>query len=336
MQKFNHLSPEQRYQIEILIKEGYSQTHIASVIGVHKSTISRELKRNTGKRGLHSKSYQAKVAINRTRERHRFKRKKIRFTEQLKEQARAWLEGEKLSPELIAARWRVSDMPGVSHETLYRWIWLAKKSHHWRFRKDRVLYKHLRHGKRKRKRGNYRDSRGLIKERVSIENRPSVVERRQRIGDIEVDLMMGKNHQSALLVLVDRATLITTMEKLEGKNAEVIEQKISRRIERIGASFFKSITFDNDKAFANHHRIRDKFNLPTYFTRPYTSQDKGTVENRIGLIRAFLPKGTDLNQYSDEQIQSIETKINNRPVRKFNYLSPIQKLKQKLGVAFIS
>jgi len=86
------------------------------------------------------------------------------------------------------------------------------------------------------------------------------VELRQRIGDIEVDLMMGKNHQSALLVLVDRVTLITTLEKLEGKNADVIEQKITRRIERIGSSFFKSITFDNDKAFTNH-RIRDKFKL---------------------------------------------------------------------------
>lgn len=336
MQKFNQLSLEQRYQIEVLNKEGFSQTAIACRVGVHKSTISRELKRNTGKRGRSAGNYSARIAMNRAQERHKYKPKHRRFTEVMKEQSRIWLEDEKLSPELIAARWRVNGQPGVSHETLYQWIWLAKKSNHWQFRKDRGLYKHLRHGKRKRKRGNYRDSRGLIKERVSIEKRPPVVEQRQRIGDIEVDLMMGKNHQSALLVLVDRATLITTLEKLEGKNADVIEQKITRRIERIGASFFKSITFDNDKAFANHHRIRDKFNLPTFFTRPYTSQDKGTVENRIGLIRAFLPKGTDLNQYSVEQIQSIELKINNRPVRKFDYLSPLQKLKQKLGVALIS
>lgn len=335
MQKFNHLSLEQRYQIEVLNKEGLSQTAIASRIGVHKSTISRELQRNIGKRGRSAGHYSARIAMNRAQERHKYKAKHSRFTESMKEQSRIWLEDEKLSPELISARWRMNGEQGVSHETLYQWIWLAKKSNHWQFRGDRELYKHLRHGKRKRKRGNYRDSRGLIKERVSIENRPAVVEKRQRIGDIEVDLMMGKNHQSALLVMVDRTTLITTMEKLNGKNADVIEQKITQRIERIGASFFKSITFDNDKAFANHHRIRDKFNLPTFFTRPYTSQDKGTVENRIGLIRAFLPKGTDLNHYSVEQIQDIESKINNRPVRKFKYLTPIQKMKQKLTVAFI-
>src|SRR5574343_1797242 len=113
MQKFNHLSPEQRYKIEILIKEGYSQTHIAAVLGVHKSTISRELKRNTGKRGPHAKVYSAKIAIDRTHERHRLKRKKIRFTEALKEQARMWLEQDKLSPELIAAKWKKQEQQGV-------------------------------------------------------------------------------------------------------------------------------------------------------------------------------------------------------------------------------
>lgn len=336
MQKFNHLNPEQRYQIEILIKQGVTQTGIARALGVHKSTICRELRRNTGLRGRNAGEYVARVAQNRTDERHKLKPKNIRFKAELKEQARVWLKEEKLSPELIAAKWELDGNPGVSHETIYQWIWKAKKSKHWSLTRDRDLYKCLRHGKRKRKRGNYRDSRGIIKERVPIEQRPAVVALRERIGDIEVDLMMGKNHQSALLVLVDRATLITTMEKLSGKNAEAIEQKLAKRIERIGPSFFKSITFDNDMAFANHHLIRDKYNIPTYFTRPYTSQDKGTVENRIGLIRAFLPKKTDLNEISTEQIQAIEAKINNRPVRKFNYLSPIQKLKQKLGVALIS
>ncbi|QYH37309.1 IS30 family transposase [Algoriphagus sp. NBT04N3] len=336
MQKFNHLSPEQRYQIEILIKQGVTQTGIARALGVHKSTICRELRRNTGLRGRNAGEYVARVAQNRTDERHKLKPKNIRFKAELKEQARVWLKEEKLSPELIAAKWELDGNPGVSHETIYQWIWKAKKSKHWSLTRDRELYKCLRHGKRKRKRGNYRDSRGIIKERVPIEQRPAVVALRERIGDIEVDLMMGKNHQSALLVLVDRATLITTMEKLSGKNADAIEQKLAKRIQRIGPSFFKSITFDNDMAFANHHLIRDKYNIPTYFTRPYTSQDKGTVENRIGLIRAFLPKKTDLNEISTEQIQAIEAKINNRPVRKFNYLSPIQKLKQKLGVALIS
>jgi len=336
MQKFNHLSPEQRYKIEILIKEGYTQTHIAAAIGVHKSTISRELKRNTGKRGLHSKSYQAKVAINRTRERHRFKRKKIRFTEALKEQARMWLERDKLSPELIAAQWEKQEQQGVSHETIYDWIWKAKKSRRSDSIQDRGLYKHLRHGKRKQKRGNYRQNRGVIKERVPIDQRPDIVQTRERLGDIEVDLMMGKNHQSALLVMTDRATLVTTMDFLPSKEAELVKTKIQQRIEWIGTSWIKTLTFDNDMAFALHHELRDKYRIKTFFTRPYTSQDKGTVENRIGLIRAFLPKGTDLNEISDQTIAEIEQKINNRPVRKFNYLTPKEKLLSYKTVALIT
>jgi IS30 family transposase len=336
MQKFNHLSPEQRYQIEILIKEGYTQTRIAAVIGVHKSTISRELKRNTGKRGLHSKNYQAKVAINRTRERHRFKRKKIRLTEQLKQQARAWLEQDKLSPELISATWKKLNQPGVSHETLYDWIWKAKKSRHWSLIQDRGLYKHLRHGKRKQKRGNYKQNRGVIKERVPIDQRPDFIENRQRLGDVEVDLMMGKNHQSALLVMTDRATLITTLDFLPSKEAELVKTKIEQRLKWVGPSWIKTCTFDNDMAFALHHELRDKYRIKTFFTRPYTSQDKGTVENRIGLIRAFLPKGTDLNEISDQTIAEIEQKINNRPIRKFNYLTPKEKLLSYKTVALIT
>ena len=126
------------------------------------------------------------MAINRTRERHRFKRKKIRFTEQLKEQARAWLEEDKLSPELISATWKKLNQPGVSHETLYDWIWRAKKSHNWSLIQDRGLYKHLRHGKRKQKTGNYRQNSGVIKERVPIDQQPDLNEiSDQTIADIE-------------------------------------------------------------------------------------------------------------------------------------------------------
>ena len=116
MQKFNHLSPEQRYQIEILIKQGVTQADIARAIGVNKSTICRELRRNTGLRGRNAGEYVARIAQNRTDERHKLKPKNIRFKAELKEQARVWLQEEKLSPELIAAKWELDGIPGVSHE----------------------------------------------------------------------------------------------------------------------------------------------------------------------------------------------------------------------------
>ncbi|MDZ7658179.1 IS30 family transposase [Fodinibius sp.] len=170
---------------------------------------------------------------------------------------------------------------------------------------DKGLYKHLKHGRHKRRRGNRQDSRGRIKGRVSITKRPEVVEERSRLGDIEVDLMMGKAHKSALLVLTDRATLLTALQKVTSRKAEEIANQITGRLGQIPSSFVKTLTFDNDKAFARHQDIAENLEADTYFTRPYTSQDKGTVENRIWVLRRFFPKGTDLRKISQERISII-------------------------------
>ncbi len=136
--------------------------------------------------------------------------------------------------------------------------------------------------------------------------------------------------------MVDRATLITTMDKLDGKDAGRVEQVISERIDRIGSSWIKTMTFDNGKEFSRHQDIADKHGVKTFFTRPYTSQDKGTVENRIGVIRRWLPKGTDLRNVSEKEIKQIQQYINSRRIRKFGYISPIDKLKSTWPVALMS
>ena len=161
------------------------------------------------------------------------------------------------------------------------------------------------------------------------------MEHRKRIGDLEADLMMGSDHKSALLVLTDRTTLITVIEKLKGKTADEVTHKIKQRLSRFSPSYIKTITFDNDKEFSGHQEIAEHFNLKTYFTTPYTSQEKGTVENRIGVIRRFFPKKTDLRDITNERIKEVELSINNRPVRKFNYLTPIETLNNKF-VALMS
>jgi len=214
-------------------------------------------------------------------------------------------------------------------------IWDAKKSYHRNLIEDKLLYQELRHGKRKRKRGNRKDSRGIIKNRVPISERPNCVNYRKRIGDIEVDLMMGAHHKSALLVMTDRATLMTGLEKLESKNATLVAGKIMEKLSQFNTAWIKTLTFDNGKEFAEHEKVAKELNAKSYFTRPYTSQDKGTVENRIGLIRRFFPKKTDLRKISHQRVKEVENLINNRPVRKFDYLSPKQKL-NKYCVAFIT
>jgi len=143
------------------------------------------------------------------------------------------MEEKKYSPELINAYWKRNNINGVSHESIYKFIWESKHSNQLKNKIYKPLHKHLKHGKRRRKRGNYKDTRGLIPNRISIEKRPKIVEKRKRFGDIEVDLIMGKNHQSALLVMVDRASLITKMEKLNGKNAKAITKKIIEKIKKL-------------------------------------------------------------------------------------------------------
>jgi IS30 family transposase len=329
MKKYKQLCLAQRYQIQSLFKIGLSPIRIAEQIGVHRSTISRELKRNIPKRGQTAGRYIGEHAQDKTDHRHANKPKSVLLTDSLKKRIEGLLKYEKWSPELIAKRLSKESEVCVSHETIYKWIWTAKHSNHRKHSRYKKLYKHLRHTGRRQKRNNIKDKRGVITGRVGIDKRPEVVNQRSRIGDIEVDLMMGSNHKSALLVMTDRATLVTMIEKLNSKNADEVYQKMNERLTNFASSWIKTITFDNGKEFAQHAKIAKDINAKTYFTRPYTSQDKGTVENRIGVIRRFFPKKTDLREVSTKRVKEVEKLLNYRPIRKFNYNNPIEVLNNK-------
>lgn len=329
MKHYKQLTLSQRYQISALLETEITITEISKIIGVNKSTVSRELKRNTPSRGRTAGSYIPEHAQHKAIHRHCIKPKPIILTDELKKRIAGLMEYEKWSPELIAKRLAKESETSVSHETIYKWIWTAKHSNHRKHSSYKKLYKHLRHTGRRQKRNNIKDKRGAITGRVGIDERPKVVEQRSRIGDIEVDLMMGSNHKSALLVMTDRATLVTMIEKLSSKNADEVYQKMNDRLTNFDSSWIKTITFDNGKEFAHHRKIAKDVNAKTYFTRPYTSQDKGTVENRIGVIRRFFPKKTDLREVSVKRIKEVEKLLNYRPIRKFNYNNPIEVLKNK-------
>ncbi len=129
--------------------------------------------------------------------------------------------------------------------------------------------------------------------------------------------------------MTDRTTLVTMIEKLYSKNADEVYKKMHKRLTNFDSSWIKTITFDNGKEFAYHYKIGKDLNAKTYFTRPYTSQDKGTVENRIGVIRRFFPKKTDLRKVKIKRIKEVEKLLNYRPIRKFNYNNPIEVLNYK-------
>jgi transposase, IS30 family len=329
LKNYTHLSESQRYQIEALLKGGKNQTEIANIIGKSKSCISRELRRNTPKRGPGSKTYSTRIAQRRTTLRHKMKPKAIVFDEAKKSYARSKLVEERWSPEIIHEKGKEKFGSFVSHEWLYQWIWNCKFSNRLQDKKDKLLYRYLAHGKRRRKRGNQRDKRGLIPNRVGIENRPKIVDKRRRIGDLEVDLMIGKDHQGALLVMTDRATLLTGLGKVGSRESSEINQTAENIIQ---GEWVKSFTFDNDMAFSQHEELAKRFCAKTFFTRPYTSQDKGTVENRIGIIRRFFPKKTDLTKVPQQEIYRVQEILNNRPVRKFGYKTPNQVFSEKVAL----
>ena len=328
---YTQLSLIQRYQIQAFVKAGMKQKMIAIELGVHPATISRELSRNTAKRGRTSGQYLAGNAQRRTEKRHKDKPKRITFTSAMKDKATEWLSTLKWSPELISVIGNRTGECTVSCEWLYRWIRETKHGNKRADKQYKLNYKHLRHGRRRRKRGNRKDNRGIIHHRVSIEQRPDIVNQRVRPGDIEVDFMMGKNHKGALLVMTDRSTLYTKLNKLSSRHSSSVSRSIKGTLSKVPYKLH-TLTFDNYKGFADHMDIADALKVKTYFTRPYTSQDKGTVENRIGQIRRFFPKKTDLRFVTIDQVQYVEDLLNNRPVRKFNYKTPNQVLLEKIAL----
>jgi len=326
MKKYKQLSPTQRYTIQCLLRSGQTQKQIANTIGKSESTISRELNRNVNKRGKHAGSYCSERAQKKTQGRHKSKPKYKRLKEWHLRYMRDKLKKDKWSPEYICERGKLLFGDFVSHETIYNYIWMCKSSNKRKYKKDKQLHKHLRHHKRRQKRKNSKQNKGCIANRVSIDKRPRIVNERRRRGDLEVDLMMGSNHKPGLIVITDRKTIETKLIKISTKQAKVIAAKIIEKLRREKTKIY-TLTFDNGLEFADHQEIAKVLKVKTYFTRPYTSQDKGTVENRIGVIRRFFPKGSDMSKVHHNTVKSVERKLNNRPLRKFNYLTPLEKKK---------
>jgi len=310
---FTHLSKEERIRIEVLLNEGLSLSSIARTLIRPVSTISREVRRNG------ARQYLATTAQYFNAKRHRQKRKHTVFDLEMKRFITKQLRVKKWSPELISALGRQWRDDFISHEWIYQWIWSMKFSQCKADKKHQSLFKYLRHASRKRKRGRKRNMRGNIIGRKWIEQRPKLANDRKRKGDMEADIILGKDRKPGLLVALDRRTRKTWIRKLPTKDATYVMKQVVDICSEIGD--VKTVTFDNDQSFAQHYQL-NKMGIRTFFTHPYSSQEKGSVENRIGIIRMFFPKQTDFSQVKHQQIKHVQKLINERPLRMFNYRSP--------------
>ncbi|MBS3752370.1 MAG: IS30 family transposase [Anaerolineales bacterium] len=303
---YKQLTQCQRYQIKVLLKSGKTQTEIAEAIGVHKSTISRELKRNKGKRG-----YRPKQAHRKATSRRKQNQKRIQ------PQTWSWIEEkirEDWSPEQITLWMNEHRDDSVSHEWIYLYIYADKRA-------GGKLHKHLRCQKKRRKRYGSNDRRGKIPDRVSIEERPAVVEERKRLGDWEADTMLGKKNSYALVTLVERKSRFTLLKKIDNRTAEAAKNAIVQMLKPYPTKTL-TITCDNGKEFADHQEIAEELDTDVYFAHAYASWERGTNENTNGLVRQYFPKGSDFSKITDEDTQFAKNRLNTRPRKCLDIMTP--------------
>lgn len=313
---YKHLTSQQRYTIHTLLYKGESRKQIAMLIGVDTSTITRELNRNSGKHG----KYNWETAQRNANLRKKRKPGNHAKSQEIKNEVIRLLETEQWSPAQISAVLKERGM-SISCETIYRMIRKDKKE-------GGTLYLHCRHKLKHRSRP-VGDCRSTISNRTSISERPAEVDG-IRFGDFEMDLIVGKGNKGAILTLKELSTGMLFMRKLpKGKDAKELA-KTAVRILMPYKKFIKSITTDNGLEFANHEYITKKLGVTVYFTDPYSSWQKGAIENLNGLIRQYIPKSTCFDNISHQYVAKITDKINRRPREKLKFHTPFECFYEKI------
>ena len=309
MRNYKQLSQAQRYQIEILKKAGKNQKEIAELLGVSAPTISRELNRNKGQKGYRPKQAQIKAD---KRRKQAAKATKMTLALIILIEARIVLDW---SPEQVSGQLKAELDILISHERIYQHIWTDK-------RHGGTLYTHLRQSNKKRKKQyGSKDKRGQIRNRVSIDERPAIVAEKTRIGDWEIDTVIGQNHQGALVTIVDRVSKFTLIKKVDSKHAEVVTAATIILLQPYLDKTL-TITADNGKEFAGHETLKEQLSANVYFAHPYCSWERGLNENTNGLIRQYFTKGSSFENITDDEVEAVMNKLNHRPRKTLKFKTP--------------
>ena len=311
MRKYKQITQEQRYEISGYSQAGFNESQIAKLLGFHKSTINRELNRNGS-----ISYYDPEKAQKKVEHRRKTALKSVRFTEEMKKLIILHLK-EEWSPDQIHGRCKADNIDMVSHESIYQYVWMDKKN-------GGELYKHLRNShKKKKKRYNAKDNRGIIPDRVFIDKRPGIVEEKSRIGDWEIDTVIGANHKGVIVTIVDRFSKYLCMAKVKNKKAEKVKDATVSLLYPVKDKVL-TITADNGKEFAYHKKISKNLNAKVYFAHPYHSWERGLNENTNKLVRQYFPKKMSFVDIKDDEIQIVENKLNDRPRKLLKYKTPYE------------
>lgn len=310
MNLYQHLTHEERYMIYQLLKKDSTIQSIASQLDRSPSTISREIRRNKGKRGYRYKQAH-EMACERLKTAHRV----VLITSETYDLIETYLAMD-WSPEQISNYLNLEFGISVSTESIYQFVLSDKAA-------GGDLYKHLRQSAKKRRKryGSGYNSRGQLKNRKSIDERPVIVDKKTRIGDWEIDTIIGKGHKGALVSIVERKARFTLIGKVSSRDSVEVGCTTMNLLWPY-KEYVHTITGDNGKEFACHETITENIEADFYFAHPYSSWERGLNENTNGLIRQYVPKGSDLSHVTDDDLHSIMHRLNSRPRKCLGYKTP--------------
>ena len=321
---YHHLTYGSRCQIYALKKSGLSIRGVSRALEVSASTVSRELRRNGGRRGYRMKQAQRFSEVRRRQASSRPRKLTEGLWSRIEERLR-----RQWSPEQIAGRLRLQGGPSVGKTWIYRQVWEDRSA-------GGTLYRNLRRrGKKANRRGRSGAGRGVIPGRVDIAQRPAAVESKRRVGDWELDTIIGARHRGALVSMVDRCSKFTFLQRVSGKTSLAVGGAVLACLRPVSA-LAHTLTADNGKEFAGHREVAAGLSAGFYFARPYHSWERGLNEHTNGLVRQYLPKATDFIDLHDARVRQVQDLLNGRPRRVLGYRTPAEVFGEALEAAGVS
>ena len=316
--KYRQITPEERYTLATLRTQvpRLSNAEIARIMGRHRSTIGREIARNSSR---HDGAYRCSRAQEMANGRRSRSRRRCQFTEQDWRLVERFL-AELHSPKQISGRLRKEGRLSISHESIYLYVWRDKQ-------RGGQLYRLFRQaGKKARKRYGSYEKRGRVEGKRHIDERPASVDRRTELGHWEIDTVMGSTKtRDCVVTLVERATGLTLIGKLANRTAPALNRRVISLIRR-HPDLFRTITADNGTEFHSYRDIEKATGVTFYFATPYHSWERGTNENTNGLIRQYLPKRVSMTHLTQARCNAIARKLNTRPRERYGFSTPLERL----------
>jgi IS30 family transposase len=312
---FTHLSITERselYQLRVI--EQLSISEIGRRLKRNKSTISREILRNTDERqiGYLPDTAVALMQARRKQAKVRFQRVSAKTIAEVKQR----LE-QHHSPEQVAGRMEREGIGKISYETIYLMIYANHQE-------MGIYQQYLRQKQKQRRRKSRNQKRGGIPNRVGIENRPKIVDLKIEIGHWESDTVIGCNHTGVVVTHVDKASKYLLAGLAKNKTMEEINRVTLKLFEPVKSTFRKTMTFDNGREFCGHEKLSESLQIETFFATPYHSWERGLNEHTNGLIREFYPKSTNFKIVKEDNFQEVVNLINHRPRKSLDYRTPYE------------